>query len=88
SLAYSLATNIFNIITTYLLLVAYPKIIKEYNRIGMSGASHEISNHLRKYFLLIIPSFWGIAALSNNLIEFFSSKAYLEGSSTFVITSL
>lgn len=88
SLSYSLATNIFNILTTFLLLSAYPKIIKAFNNNGKKGASESIGIHLRYYFIIIMPVFWGVTSLSTDLIKCFSSSEYLDGVRTFVITSL
>ncbi|WP_249598476.1 lipopolysaccharide biosynthesis protein [Peribacillus frigoritolerans] len=88
SLSYSLASNVFSIITTFLLLTSYPKIISAMNKSGKEGAAVSIGIHLRYYILIILPVFWGIFALSENLLIFISSDEYLEGRMTLIITSL
>ncbi|WP_456363282.1 lipopolysaccharide biosynthesis protein [Priestia aryabhattai] len=88
SLSYSLANNIFSILTTFLLLSAYPKIISSMNKHGKVGAAKSISDQQRYYFLIIIPLFAGITALSKDLILYISSSEYLEGRMTLIISAL
>ncbi|MGG0031198.1 polysaccharide biosynthesis C-terminal domain-containing protein [Priestia megaterium] len=88
SLSYSLANNIFSILTTFLLLSAYPKIISSMNKHGKAGAAKSISDQQRYYFLIIIPLFAGITALSKDLILYISSPEYLEGQMTLIISAL
>ncbi|MFY0761453.1 polysaccharide biosynthesis C-terminal domain-containing protein [Metabacillus dongyingensis] len=88
SLSYSLSTNIFNILITFLLLSSYPLIIKAMNKDGLKLASTVISEHIRYYFILIIPVFTGIMAFSEDIILIISSEEYIDGKLTLEVTSI
>lgn len=66
--------NIFMI----LMLVAFPDIIEKYEQHNEKVASKTIIQYINIYFLILIPSLFGIWALSQNILLVLVGENYLE----------
>lgn len=88
SVCYNLAANIFSMINTFIMLSAYPIIIKTWNKDGIKDTEILISKLLKYYLVLVIPMLFGAIALGKPLIILICKKEYLPGYNIFWIVAL
>ncbi|WP_251860505.1 polysaccharide biosynthesis C-terminal domain-containing protein [Clostridium sp. Marseille-Q2269] len=88
SVCYSLGTGIFNMIITFMMLSAFPIIVKTWNEEGKEKTEQLISKLIRYYFIVTIPSFWGICSLSKEILALVSNSQYVGGNKIFCLSSL
>ena len=88
SYAYSIGNSIFNLLIQFIMLGAYPKIVKTWEEEGKSETINIIKNYLTIYFLIIIPAIVGVICVANDFFNIFTAEAYRSGYIVFIITCI
>lgn len=88
SYAYSLANSIFTLLIQFIMLGAYPNIIKNYEKGQKNAAESCITDYLNIYMLVLIPLCTGATIVAKDFFELFTSIRYQESFSVFIITSI
>ncbi len=88
SYAYTLGNSIFNLLTSFIMLGAYPKIVKAWEDEGKESAINVIKKYLTVYFLIIIPAILGACFISKDFFYLFTEKSYQSGYGVFNITCI
>lgn len=88
SYAYSLGNNLFKLLIQFIILAAYPNIVKAWENEGKEKTENVIKYYLRLYFLIIIPSIFGVIAVAKDFFEGFTDVRYHESYLVFVITCI
>ena len=87
SYSYSLANSIVFLIIQFIMLGAYPNIVKMWKNKGKSDTEKLIKKYLDLYLLTILPICFGILALGEDFFRLAISKDYIEGYLVFIITA-
>lgn len=87
NICYSLGATIFNMINSFMMLGAYPIIVKMWNNEGREKTEKLISKLLKYYFYVTIPCLFGVISLGKPLMRLMSTKEYLVGYDIFIVVS-
>jgi len=88
SISYSVASSIFNLIITMMMLGAFPLIIKTWNTQGKKETEKVVAEILRYYLIITVPAFFGVLSLSREIIQVLGGQEYMEGYYILPIVSL
>ncbi len=86
SYAYQIGSAVSNLIAQFIMLGAYPKIVKAWENDGRKRATEVIAEYLKKYIYLCIPLAVGVAFIGRLFFKEFIGTQYQEGSSVFIFT--
>ena len=88
SYSYNLSNSIFNMLMQFIMLGAFPNIVKAWEKSGKNSAELVIKDYLNLFFLIVLPACAGVIALSNQFFTIFTNESYVNGYSVFLITSI
>lgn len=88
SYAYSLGNSLFSLLIQFIMLGAYPNIVKAWESGGREQAQDIIKTYLRIYFLIIIPACVGVIGVAKNFFEAFTDVQYQGSYTVFIITCI
>lgn len=88
SYAYSLGNSLFSLLIQFIMLGAYPNIVKAWESGGREQAQNIIKTYLRIYFLVIIPAITGVIGVAKNFFEAFTDVQYQSSYIVFIITCI
>lgn len=88
SYAYTLANSLFSLLIQFIMLGAYPNIVKVWNEEGKSKAIELIKKYLNLYFTIMIPICFLVILLSKDFFQVFTNSNYNDGYITFIIVGL
>lgn len=88
SYASSLATSIFNMLVQFIMLGAFPNIIKAWEKGGKREASSVLENYLHIYIIILLPSIFGVMAVANNLFIVLTDSRYHQSFPIFIMSSI
>ncbi len=88
SYAYSLGNSLFSLLIQFIMLGAYPSIVRAWENGGREKAQEVIKTYLRIYFLIIIPACVGVIGVAKNFFEAFTDIQYQGSYMIFIITCI
>lgn len=88
SYAYSLGNSLFKLIIEFIILAAYPNIVKAWENEGKEKTENVIKYYLRIYFIIIIPAIFGVICVAKEFFEGFTDIRYHESYPIFIITCI
>ena len=86
SYSYNIASSVISLITQFLLLGAYPNIIRAWEDSGKQKAVEMIKEYLTIYALIVTPFCLGILCVGKQFFETFTNERYWGGYINFIIT--
>ena len=86
SYSYNIASSVISLVTQFLLLGAYPNIIKAWEDDGKQKAIKMIKEYLTIYMLIVVPFCLGIMCVGKQFFEAFTNERYWGGYVNFIIT--
>ena len=88
SYAYSLGNSLFGLLIQFIMLGAYPNIVKAWEEKGKKEASKVIEQYLKIYFFIMIPACFGVMAVAKKFFQNFIDIEYLDSYKVFIITCI
>ncbi len=88
SYAYSLGNSLFSLLMQFIMLGAYPNIVKAWESGGREKSEEVIKTYLRIYLLIIIPACIGVIGVAKNFFLAFTDTQYQSSYSIFIITCI
>ena len=88
SYAYSLGNSLFSLLMQFIMLGAYPNIVKAWENDGRKKTEEVIKTYLRIYLLIIIPACVGVMAVAQNFFKAFTGEQYQSSYLVFIITCI
>lgn len=88
SVNYIFGSSIIMLINRFIMMGAFPLIIKTWNKDGKVLTEKLISTLLRYYFLIIVPAFFGFLAVAEPLLRILTTNRYADGFAVMTIISL
>lgn len=88
SYAYSMGNSLFNLLIQFIMLGAYPSIVKTWEDKGKEETEKLISKYLDIYFLINIPAAIGVVCISKDFFSLFINERYYQAYTSFYITCL
>lgn len=88
SYAYSLGNSLFSLLMQFIMLGAYPNIIKAWENGGREKSEEVIKTYLRIYLLIIIPACIGVIGVAKNFFKAFTDIQYQNSYLVFIITCI
>ena len=88
SYAYSLGNSLFNLLIQFIMLAAYPNIVKAWENEGKEETEDVIKYYLRIYFIAIIPAIFGVISVAKDFFEGFTNVRYHESYYVFILTCI
>lgn len=85
---YNLASSIFNMLITFMMMSAFPIIVNTWNSKGKEKTECLINSMLRYYFIVTIPAIFAIMILSKPILNLISTPEYAEGYQVFYIVCI
>ncbi|MFX0548398.1 lipopolysaccharide biosynthesis protein [Hathewaya histolytica] len=88
SINYSLGSSMFSILINFMMMGAFPIIIRTWNQFGKKQTEDLVNKMIRYYLIITIPAFFGAMGLSKNILMIFSTNEYAKGHWVFSIVCL
>ena len=88
SYSYGIANSIITLLMQFIMLGAYPNIIKKWEEKGKEATQKLIKEYLNIYLLIIIPICVGIIALGKEFFYIFTNMLYHNSYINFIITAI
>ena len=88
SYAYLLGNNLFWLLSNFIMLGAYPNLVKIFEDKKMEELKKVLKKYINLYLLIIIPSCFGAIVVSKTLFLAITSKMYHESYLVFIYTAL
>ncbi len=88
SYAYSLGNALFSLLIQFIMLGAYPRIVKAWEYHGKEQAGQVISQYLKLYFYILIPACFGVTGVAKNMFIALTNERYHESFPVFIVTCL
>lgn len=84
SYAYNMGNSITNLITQFIMLSAYPAIVKVWEKEGIKKAEETIAEYLKLFLLFCTPLMVGVSLLGGSFFNIFVGSEYKMGVNTFI----
>lgn len=86
SYSYNIASSVVTLLSQFIMLGAYPNVIRAWEEKGKTAAVDMIKQYLNIYMLLIVPICFGFLCAGKQFFETFANERYWGGYINFIIT--
>lgn len=86
SYSYNIASSVVTLLSQFIMLGAYPNIIRAWEEKGKTAAVEMIKQYLNIYMLLIVPVCFGFLCAGKQFFETFANERYWGGYINFIVT--
>jgi len=88
SYAYSLGNSLFKLLIQFIILAAYPNIVRAWEVEGREKTENVIRYYLRFYFMIIIPAIIGVCCIAKQFFIAYTDVRYHESYTVFILTCI
>lgn len=86
SYSYNIANSVVSLLSQFIMLGAYPNIVRKWEEDGSASAIDMIKQYLSIYLLLIVPVCFGFLCTGKQFFTIFTNERYWGGYINFIVT--